>query len=333
VREDASALLAAARTEAATGRLEAAVRHYDAYVNIHTRRPERPRALLELGQVLARLERRAAALQVFEWIQREYAGSAQAYAARLGQLRLDSGLPANERAEAYRRAAEQLADPTEAAMACREILETLLAAGEPLRAVSTLGWMAKNGAGASAAAARQQLLIGIEPALTLLADRGDDVGLAAVLSEAESVGVILSPGLLGVARAASRRLGLVQPGDEMLAAARDLARAGRWEEVAAALEGAVSAEPGFRAARLGLLAEAAWRLGRNEEALSRLNDALAHAAAGRESRELLVLRADVLLSTGQRAAACADYTSARVIAPSPWVDRRALQCVAVEGQP
>jgi TolA-binding protein len=332
LRRNADALLAAARVDAAVGRLEDAAARFEAFINIHPRHSKRPEALLEHGRLLARLQHPAAAIRTFEWMLEEYPRSAPADEARLSRVEVDPGLTPAERAEAYRTVASHLLGAAHVSEACQRIVETLLAAGMPLEAISTLGWMAKHAEGPPAFAARTQLAVGLEPAMALLADRGDNLGLAAVAAEADSVGIALPSRLDALARAARRRLGLTVVAPEPVGTARTHARAGRWDQVATVLDGdSADRGPGHGASGAEserLRAEADWREGRDREALQRIDAALTNAAAEDDARALHVLRADIRFSTGEQAAACADYLAASRVAATPWVERQLAICAS-----
>ena len=333
-RRDAAALLAAARTEGALGRSDAAVEHYQAFVNVHTRHAERPAALLEQGQLLARLQRRKAALRTFEWLLHDHAESPLAGTARLEIIRADPDLSAAERAEAYRALVDLQPASEHAAEACSRILETLLAAGRPLEALATLARIGRQAPGSGRIQARTIFETGMNPAMMMLADQDDDIGLLAAAALAESLGIALPGKLQRTTREAERRLGLADAADGSLDVAGTAAREGRWEDVAVLLAppdgGGAPPAHETTVARERLLAELAWRRGRTTEALERIERAIASAASTPRVRPLLVLRADIRLAAGDRATACADYRAASGIDATTWVTRQLTGCPAEE---
>ena len=336
IRQDPDALLAAARTEEALGRSESAADRYQAFVNVYTRHAERPAALLEQGLLLTRLQRAAAALRSFDWILSEHADSSEVDPALLERVRIDPDLSPAGRAGAYRDVTQRLRAEVYVSEACSRILETLLAAGQPLEALSTLSWMIRHAPGPASVQARKHLIIGLQPAMAMLADRGDDTGLAAVAAQTDSLGIELPPLLATLAQQAQRRLGLLTPAERRIESARESAREERWDDVAEALgvDGSVleTAFPGAMAhTRARLMAEAEWRLGATAAALERIDAALGSELEPSQARPLLVLRGDIRFLSGDRVAACADYGTALHIADSTWVTHQMAGCDPVQG--
>ena len=322
IRSDAAAMLAAARSDLALGRLESAADRYQGFVNIHTRHAEQATALFELGKILVRLQRTGAAMRTLDWILADHPFSPQADLARLERVAIDPDASPADRAAGYRLVALELRQMQNVAEACKRILETLLAAGAPLEAISTLGWMAKNAVGPSAAAAREQLVLGLEPILAMLVDQQDDVGLAAAAAEAESVGVQIPRIMVEPVARARRGLGLDVSEERALEEAQAHARDGRWTDAAAALqEGGPQDVP-----TVTLLAETAWREGRDAQALEQIEQALEALPADASARSLLVLRADIRLASGEKEQSCPDYLAASRAAASPWVSHQLTRC-------
>jgi len=275
-------------------------------------------------------------LRSFDWILSEHADSSEVDPALLERVRIDPDLSPAGRAGAYRDVTQRLRAEVYVSEACSRILETLLAAGQPLEALSTLSWMIRHAPGPASVQARKHLIIGLQPAMAMLADRGDDTGLAAVAAQTDSLGIELPPLLATLAQQAQRRLGLLTPAERRIESARESAREERWDDVAEALgvDGSVleTAFPGAMAhTRARLMAEAEWRLGATAAALERIDAALGSELEPSQARPLLVLRGDIRFLSGDRVAACADYGTALHIADSTWVTHQMAGCDPVQG--
>lgn len=296
VRRDAAVLLAAARAEVAVGRLASASDRYEAFLNIHPRHPERPAALLEHARLQAQLNRLPAALRSLDWLVEEHPNAPESDMARVERVEVDGPPTPIERAEAYRKAAEESGTAAAAMESCRRLIRTMIAEGLALEAVSILGWMAQQPSGFAALAARTVLIEGAEPAFALIQSRDDVVGLAAAAAQIEAAGLRVPAGSAASVREARKKIGLPTP------------------------DGAEEAVH---------IAEQFWREGRSDDALERIGQALTSGSVTPiERRSLLVLRADIRFAAGESEKACADYREAGALDSSMWVDRQLIPCEA-----
>lgn len=329
LRSDPVALLAAARTDAAVGRLESAEVRYAAFLNIHTRSTDRADVMLEHAKLLGVLQRPLAARQSFDWVLKDYPDSPQADMARIERIDLDPTRAALNRADAYRRAADNARTAAASDEACKRVMEILIADGRPLEAISILAWMIHNSPGLAGLAARKNLMHGLEPAMNLLVAREDTVGLAAASAIASSVNLPLPVDLRPTVANARRDLGItVRPG--ALEQARRHELSGDWDQIRPTLQTlppTAALRPGLAAEVARLSAESLWRDGLSDQALEDLDRAIgSDGLSPAMSRRMRVLRADILLSTGRKQKACADYLAAAEVRPSVWVASRLEQC-------
>ncbi|MCP3979379.1 MAG: hypothetical protein GY716_08625 [bacterium] len=332
LRARADALIAAARTEQAVGRHEAAAARFETFVNIHPNHAERPEAMLDLARLQSDLHRANAAGRTYDWLITDYRGSTQADWARLERIEITSASDVSRRALAYREAAHTVDSNEAVEDACRRLLELLLTDGRPLDAVAELSRMVRESPPVVKVAAIRQLTRGAEPAVGLLVDREDWVGLLAAVAQLESSKIPLPASLTASVATARQRLGL-ETRDEQVEAATAMALEGRWSDVVPALDRPTrAADPqGPGAIRARLRSEALWRDGDDASALALLDAALSSTAPPDQERPLLVLRADVRFSAGDRPAACQDYRKAVGLARSSWVEHQLTHCPPNDG--
>ncbi len=338
LRLDPDALLAAARSEEALGKLGDAASHLLVFANIHPRHPERPEALLELGRVQARLGKAPLARRTYEWVESDHAGDPSASEARVEKLDLEAGKRDAAQVAAFVEAIQAAAargDGAGAKSACDRLVSRFLGSGMPLEAVTVLARLAREKEGIAPLASRESLSEGLGPAIDLLASRGDDVSLLAAVAEAESVEVTVPADRTEVVDAARARFGLarVAPSDldHAVEAALADARAGRFEDVRARMQDALAfatakSPERSRVAASELLAEALWREGKAPDAIRTIDEALLASPSPEQGRPLRVLKADILFAGGQEEEACALYTAAFDGGRSTWVASQLERC-------
>ena len=323
-----AALLAAARTEAVAGRLNAAEIRYRDFINVHTRSPHRAAAMLEHAELLARLQRTTPALRVLEWLTDEYDGTQEADIARIRGIEWRTDLSPEGRAVAYREIATRASTEQAAVRACNNLLELLIAEGQPLEAISVLAWMTKNTHGFPALAARRGLMRGSEAAIRLLASRDDVVGLAAAAAAIQEVGLAVPAGQAAVVDSALHSIGMIAV-DPRLKHVQALADEGRWDEVNRLLAHVDRrpVEDATHTRMTALAAEALWRLGRSDAALSTIGQTLdSRDLPPLMARRLAVLRGDIEFAEGDTSTACRDYRRAAAIRQSAYVADQLLHC-------
>lgn len=327
---DALAMLAAARTEVAAGRLEAADTRYRDFVNVHTRAPQRSAAMLEHAGLLAKLQRMQAARRTLQWLMDAYEGTEQADTAAVLDVEWRPDLSPAQRAAAYREVAIRARGEAAAVAACGNLLELLIAEGQPLEAVSTLAWMTSNTRGFPAIAARRSLMTGAEAAIRLLASREDVVGVAAAATAIRAVGVPVPASLEPTVESARRALGM-GIADPRVERAEALAREARWDEVNRVLAHVDRKRLGDSdcTSTTALAAEALWRLGQDDAAEAMIESTLeTRELPPSLGRRLVVLRGDIAFARGDRSTACRDYRSAAALRESPYVVDQLTHCAS-----
>jgi len=325
---DAVAMLAAARTEVAAGRREAADTRYRDFVNIHTRAPQRPVAMLEHAELLAQLQRPQAARRVLQWLMDAHEGTEEADTAAVLDVEWHPDLSPAQRAVAYREVAIRARGEAAAVSACENLLELLIAEGQPLEAVSTLAWMTSNTRGFPAIAARRSLMTGAEAAIRLLASREDVVGVAAAATAIRAVGLPVPAGLKTTVASARRALGM-EVADPRVERAGALAGEARWDEVnrvLAHVDRERLDDPDHTSTTV-LAAEALWHLGQDDAARAMIESTLEKRELSPSSgRRLVVLRGDIAFARGERSTACRDYRDAAALRASPYVADQLAHC-------
>jgi tetratricopeptide (TPR) repeat protein len=335
LRVDPQALGAAARTLEDVGLAEEAIAAYESFVNVHPRDPERPRALLALGRLLARTERATGSRVHLELLVRDHPDTREAQEARLDLLELDGEPAAPGKIDGYVAAIREATDAGAAVAACRRFAETFVGAGRPMDLVDTVTSLARGGEGEAdeltSMVARDCLAKFLDPVLALLDARDDLVGIAATAAAAESVGAEIPDARAAVVGRALSGLGL---GTSPLAAdgvaeARACRAGCDWEPIVERLRASLdtaSASPGAAAEIERWLGEGLFRLGRKDEARTVLERALGRSLDPAARRPLEVLLADVLFAAGETTAACERYRAASERGASPWVDRQLERC-------
>lgn len=337
LRTDAQSLAAAARTLDDVGLAEEALRAYVAFVNVHTKAPERPDALLSLGRLMVRTERTKGARQYLDWLIRDHPDTRAAHEARLDLLALDGEPGAPSKIAGYLAAIRQATDAASAVRACRRFSEAFVGAGRPIELVDAVASLVRDDRGEddalTAMVARECLGNVLDPVLELLASRDDLVGVAAAAAEAESVGVAVPAARSELVDRARRVLGLPAretPVTRAIAAARAGGPDGDWEaavnRLRNALAGKTGSSPEAIAEAKRWIGEGLWRLDRNDEARDVLEQALSLPMAAAERRSIEVLLADVTFAAGDLESACTRYREANRLWRTKWVDRQLERC-------
>lgn len=335
---DPRALLASARTHQDLGLLEEAIADYEVLVNVHPRDTERPEALLALSRLQARAGKLAQAGRTLAWVIEAHPQTPAALQARLDLLEAD-GRPADpSKLAGYLAVLRQSTDMASARRACERFTARFLAAGLPLEVMTVLADLAAEEDPDALAPLVAQECLGqaLGPILDLLASRADDLAVAAAATLADARGLRPPDRALDSVADAMRRLGLApvrrNPLEQAIEEARRLARAGDWKGAGARIEQALQVNLDLRTASrveaVALLAEAEWRQGRIEAALTRLRGLSGLAGARARARELSLLEADILFSSGQQAQACEGYRRTASLGASRWVDLQLARCAS-----
>ena len=336
-RTDDRALLASARTHEVTGLFEEAVADYNLFANLFPDITEHEDVLLACARLLLRMGQPARARIYLEWLSQ---GERLTHMAELELLEIDGNPATLNELGRYIEVLRNAPDTTAMQQVAERMIQRYIAAGHPLELFTALASVAHESTEGEELADMVPMVAhgaakrSLESVIRLLAARKNELAVAAVSVEAESLAILIPLDVRPVVAAARRSYGLaplqIGPLDAAIAQAREAMTRQDWAGAITVLRNEFENDSKASQESLiegqQLIAEALWRDNQVDEALLTLDEAMQTIETATLLRPLQVLHGDVLFSSGAADQACAAYQQANNTATSEWVTSQLERC-------